>query len=183
MTKNDLKALGLSEADVLTKLVDKLCDQLLDESGDNYRSEFEDKLRKAVIERVDAKLAAAIKTHIAPKVSELIDGICLQETNKWGEERGEKLTFTEYLVLRADAYMREPVSYDGKTKGESGGYFNAMGTRVQHMINDHLKYHVSTAMESAMKNATTSISKGLKEAAEIAINNIKVTVDTKVTSR
>ncbi len=179
MTKNELKALGLTEDDVLNKLVDKLCERMLDNKGD-YKSDFEKRIEGAMKKRVDEVMEKAMTKHILPNVTKMVDGIILEETNRWGERLGKKFTFIEYLVQRVDSYIREEVDYQGKPKDKDAYQWRANSTRIVHMINEHLSWHISQAMKQAMDSATGSIKKGLEEAAKIAINNIKVTINTKV---
>lgn len=181
MTKDDLIKLGFTEEDVINRLVDKLCERYVDEEG-SYQPEFEKRIEKAVREQVDKRISAAIETLITPKINEMVDGICLQETNKWGEAKGQKLTFTEYLTQRVDAYIREEVSYNGKSKSESDCSWRANTTRIAYMIHEHLQYNISKAVTDALGLANQSVRKGLEEAVSVALKQVTVKVETKVTS-
>lgn len=180
MNKETLAELGLTETDVLNKLVERLLDQYA--GGEDYKSDFERRVEAAVKEQIDAKLDAALDVHILPKVAEMIDGICLTETNKWGEPKGPKLTFIEYLTQRADAYIREEVNYKGQTKDQDSYSWSKHSTRIAFMINTHLQYSINQAMLKAFGEVDSSVRKGLEEAVKFAIAGIKVTVDTKVKS-
>lgn len=182
MTKQELQALGITPEDVLNRVSERICETFIKEEKD-YAHDFESSIERVVKKRVGEILTKALDVHIVPKVNEMIAGICLQETNKWGEARGQKLTFVEYLVQRVDAYIREEVDYNGKAKSEDVYQWRAHSTRIAHMIHEHLAYHIRQAMEKAMGNATSSIKKGLEEAAKVAIANINVSVKTEVTSK
>ena len=181
MTKDDLKNLGLTEKDVLDRLADKLCERYVSDEVE-YKNQFERRIEDAVKKQVDKVLDSAMKKHILPAVTKMTEGICLEETNRWGEKRGTKLTFTEYLVKRVDSYIREEVDYSGKPKGTDSYSWKANGTRIAYMIHEHLQYHISRAMETALGDVNSSVRKGLEEAVKISLNNIRVTVDTKVTT-
>jgi hypothetical protein len=185
-----LEALGFTKEEVFQRVVDTIVRDLTqsryeDEDGDHYfgESEFKRGVDKAVRKAIDAKVTAVADTHITPRVSELIDNVTLQQTNSWGEKTGSPVTFTEYLVQRAEAYMVEPLSFDGKTKGESSSYgWSAKTTRVAYMVDRHLHYSIDTAMKKALADANTTIAKGLNDAVTTAIKNITVQVKTEVKS-
>lgn len=181
--KETLQALGLTEQDVLNKLVDRLIEQY-SPTHDDINSEFESRLQKAVRDRIDKSIGDVIESHVKPRIAEMTSAIVLQTTNEWGEKSGKALTFTEFLVQRVDAFIREKVNYEGKARTEANGYsWNESTTRIAHMIHEHLKYNISRAMEQALGNVNSSVRKGLEEAVTVALNNIKVTVDTKVQSK
>lgn len=186
-----LEALGFTKEEIFQRVVDTIVRDLTqsrheDEDGESWfgESEFKRGIDKAVQARIDAEVSKTADLHIAPRIAELIDGVTFQQTNQWGEKRGESVTFIEYLVQRAEAYMTEKVNYEGKTQKEGSGYsFTAMGTRVSYMIDKHLNYSIETAMKSAVQEANNSIAKGLNEAVKIAISNLTVQVKTDVKSR
>jgi hypothetical protein len=178
----DLNALGITPEDLIERVADKLSGIFANEEKD-YAHDFEARVERAVKARVEAVLEKALADHILPKVAAMVDGIMLQETNKWGEKRREKLSVTEYLVERADAYIREEVDYSGKPKGTDSYSWTPRSTRIVHLIHEHLDWHIKKAMEKAFGDVTSSVRKGLEEAAKIAIDSIKVTVATKVEAK
>lgn len=186
-----LEALGFTKEEIAQRVVDTIVRDLTqsrheDEDGESWfgESDFKRGIDKAVQARIDAEVTRTADEFIAPKIAELIDGCTLQQTNQWGEKRGAPITFIEYLVQRAEAYMTEPVSYDGKAKPESGSYsFTAKGTRVAYMIDKHLNYHIEAAMKQALSEANASIAKGLNEAVRTAISGLQVQMKTEVKSR
>jgi len=179
MTKDELAALGFSEADVLEKLADKLCEQFIGD-GEDYAAEFARRMQSAVTQRVDEVLEKAIAEHILPRITEMTEGICLQETNKWGEAKGAKLTFVEYLTQRVDAYIREEVNHNGKPKDEDSYGWRANTTRIAYMIHQHLQYSIQQALAKALGEVNSSVRVGLQEAVNLALASVKVKVETKV---
>jgi len=184
-----LEQLGLSQDDLAAKLVDRIAENLLtsldyDEEGGEWRSKspFAKKLDKMIKDRLDVIINDMAGKHVLPVVNELVENITLQETNKWGEKRGTPVSFKEYLVQRAEAWMTEQVNFEGKPKGTDSYSWSPHGTRVSHMIHKHLEYEIGTAMKGAMQNATTSIAKGLHDAVKIQINEVasRLRVDVKL---
>jgi hypothetical protein len=179
MTKQDLQSLGITPDEVLTRVADRICEQFISEEKD-YAHDFQSRIERAVKKRVDEVLDKAMSKHVLPKVTSMVEELTLTETNKWGEAKKEPVTFIEYLVQRADCYIREEVDYNGKIRSEDTYQWRAHSTRIAHMIHEHLAYHIKRAMEQAMGNATTSVKKGLEEACKIAIAGIQVKVNTEV---
>lgn len=191
MDQDTLKMLGLTTDELTNRLIDKCVEQLLtgvsfDEEGDEWRSKstLAHKLDERIKQHIDAAVATLADKHVLPKVSEYIEGLTLQTTNQWGEKRGQSVSFIEYLTVRADAYMREEVNYDGKSKAETGDNygFKVSGTRVASLINKHLNYSIESAMKAALANANSSIALGLEGAVKVALQNatnaLKVSVKT-----
>ncbi len=179
MKKEDLAALGLTETDVLNSLCARMFDYYVN-NDESYKTEFERRMEMAVIQRVDEVLEAALTKHVLPKVDDMVDAICLQETNKWGEKRGSKLTFIEYLTQRVDAYIREEVDHNGKSKDQDVYGWSKKSTRIAFLIHEHLQYSIERAMKDALGEVNSSVRKGLEESVKMALANIRVNVETKV---
>lgn len=173
-----IATLGLSPEELQDRIIERAVSALLEtteyyEDGDTFtdHSPLAQRLQKSVKETIDAKIAEIAEKHVLPNVSTYIENVQLQKTNEWGEKQGKPVTFIEYLVQRANAYMVEEVGHDGKTKSESGysGY-RAYGTRIAYMIDRHLQYSIHSAIETALKNANSTMAEGLTKACQIAIN-------------
>lgn len=188
-----LAVLGLDPKDIEEKVIDRIADRALqgfscDEDGEfACDSQFKRKLDEKLKAIIDAKVGEMAEIHVMPNVSDLIDNLVLHKTSKWGEKTGEKYTFIEYLVHRADAYLQEEVDYQGHARGDSSysSSWSKHSTRLAFMVDAHLNWAIKQAMEEAYKNANSSIVGGLKKAMEIALENIKssLKVTTEVKSR
>ena len=95
-------------------------------------------------------LSAIGDKFIVPAMKEFVETFMIQETNKWGEKIGQKLTFTEYLVKRAEEYAQEMVDSDGRAKGDLRDSYNWRGstTRISYLINSHLRFHIENEHRS-----------------------------------
>lgn len=191
----DLSELGFTKEDLQERVIERLCDQLLsgtliDDEGQPYRedSQFKKKLDKAIIAHIDGSIAKLAETHILPKLDSLIENLTLQQTNDWGEKVGKPVTFIEYLAQRADAYMREEVDYNGRSRDEAqrrgdGYYWKASGTRVAVLIKSHLHYSIESAMKQALATANQSIVGGLEGAVKVALQNVQDKLAVKVETK
>lgn len=189
-TELTLESLGLDQNKLAEKLVDRLAQNMLtsigyDEDGDEWfgTSPFAKKLNSMVTARLDKIVNELADKHVLPRVNEMVEGLVLQQTNQWGEKVGKPVTFIEYLTQRADAWMREEVNYDGKTKGQDSFSWRKSGTRVEYLIDKHLQYSIETAMKAALSEANKSIIGGLEQAVRIKLGEVaeklKVNVATK----
>lgn len=184
-----LEELGITRDELIERIVDRTADKALgfdpedEDFGAISTESLESRIQDAVRERIDNTVKSIADEHILPNAQQYIENVTLQHTNSWGEKKGESVTFREYLVQRAHDYMTEQVDHDGYAKGEknSMGGWRPYGTRIEHMIERHLKYHIHSAMEDAMKQANSSIAEGLNEAVRVKIDEIrnKIKVDVK----
>ena len=170
---------------ILERAADKIAAQAL---GDDYDGDIEARAERKIREALEAATAVAvdkaIAAHVDPFISGELEKIVFQRTNEWGEKKGEPQSFREYIIARADAYLAEPVSYDGKTRAEAGGFsWNKSTTRVAFMLDKHLQYHIESAMKAALADANSKIAGGLLEAVKHALaeasTKLKVAVTTK----
>lgn len=175
----NLESLGFTKEELQQRVVDQLCNELIaglryNEAGEEslIDSEFGKKLKAVVKCHVDDTIQNIAEVHIFPKVSEYIENLTLQETNKWGEKKGTSLTFIEYMIQRAEAYMTEKVNYEGKSKGEAFGSWTGTQARLSHLIHKYLHYNIEAAMQTALKDANSYIVKGLEETIKIKLKEI-----------
>ena len=188
----DLEQLGFTKQELQERVIERLCQQALEtyslnEDGDENPwaadSQFSKRLTDSVREQIDKKITALAQAHVIPSVGELIEGMTLQSTNQWGEKTGAKLTFVEYLVSRAGAYMQEKVNSEGRSKEESGGYsWSGTQTRITHLINSYLHREIEKAMKGALAVAVGSVARGIHETARLKLNEIAASMKVSVTA-
>lgn len=195
----NLEDLGLSEDDLRDRVVNKIARQLLsetrsgyDEDGDlaesDHPTQFDRELRERAKVRIDATIEQIGREHVYPRVEELIQNLCLQETNRWGEKRGQAKTFVEYLTERAESYLKEEVDYHGRSSEDcrrsgyswSGG---AKKTRVTHLIDQYLHCSIEQAMTAALKGVMDHITGGLAETAKMKLGEIAEKLKVQVTTK
>lgn len=178
-----LKSMGMNEDEIRERVLETLCNKLLtekvqqfDEDGEPYEDERKTVLGRAlqasIKERIDAAVVQLGDTLIQPRIQELIDACTLQETNRWGEAKGQPITFKEYLIQRAERYLTEEVNYNGKTREQDSYSWSKHSTRIVHMIHEHLQFHINRAMTEALQNANSFIVKGIDDAVKIALAKV-----------
>lgn len=190
MTNISLSSLGLTEETLADRVVDKIAGTLLeslqyDEEGGEWHgdSKFAQRLSTQVANRLNKIVDDLAEKHVIPRAAEMIESLVLQKTNQWGEKLGEPVTFVEYLTQRAEHWMREEVSFDGKTKGQDSFSWKKFGTRVEYMIDKHLQYSIDRAMREAVGVANQTIVGGLKDAVNIKLGEIAIQLKTEVVKK
>lgn len=186
MSTLTLESLGLTREEIIDRVVERIADRLLrehaiDEDGDDdaLPSPMAKLLERKVAQRVSDAIDAIAGRHVLPNVAAYVETLILQETNKWGEKKGTPMTFVEYLVSRADAYLREEVNYDGKTRGADSYSWKASGTRIAWMVHKHLQHSIQIAMERALKDANSAIVGGLEQAVKIKLAEVLASLKVK----
>jgi len=186
-----LESLGFTKEDLQERLVGHLAAQILsgktyDEDGnEEYEdSQFKRKLEERLKQHMTDRVNAIAEARLLPHVTSIMENLVLQTTNKWGEKKGQPVTFIEYLVQRAEAYIQEEVNYQGKSKAEADSYnWSKNTTRIAYMINAHLQYNIEIAMKKALQTANASIAEGIEKAVKIQleqiVNSVKVGVQVK----
>jgi hypothetical protein len=185
-----LEALGFTKDDLQERVIERLCEQILagkqyDEDGNEeyddsqFKKKLEERLRSHITETVNA----IAEKHVLPNVTSYIENLVLQTTNKWGEKQGTPVTFIEYLVQRAEAYIQEDVNHEGKSKDQESYSWSKRSTRITYLINAHLQYSIQTAMQQALQTANSAIAGGIEKAVKIkleeVVNSLKVGVQLK----
>lgn len=180
MDLKSLEALGITAETLIDRIVDKCVEELMtdvnfDEDGDEWRgrSRLAKQLDDRIKRQIDDTVNALAERHVLPNVADYIENLTLQTTNQWGEKKGQKLTFIEYLTQRAEDYMQEKVNFEGKPKSEANGYsWNGTQTRITHMVHQHLHYSIESAMKQALQVATSGITAGLQETCKVKLGEI-----------
>lgn len=191
MSNITIKELGitLNEDDILDRVEERIYrevmrgEDLTDEHGndvDSGPSRFAEMVQARVVKRLDEAIDNIAAKHVIPNMEKFVEDFCLQETNKWGDKTGQKLTFTEYLVSRAFSYMEEPVNHNGETEKEGGYGWRKHTTRITHMIDDHLKYHIKTAVEKILETGNKALGTSIEKAIRIQLNEINKKLKVKV---
>lgn len=185
-----LEAIGITKEELQSRVVEQIAQELLtieavDEDGDPFReqSKFAKGISELVRERINDHVAKIAEAHVLPRVGELVDNIVLQETNKWGEKRGAPMTLIEYLTSRAEAYLREEVSYDGKSKGHDSYSWKGTQTRIAYLVHQHFHYAIEQAMGQAVKSANSVIVGGIQETVRLKLGEIAAALKVEVKSK
>jgi len=179
MTKQmTLAELGLSfsEEQVFDAVVDRIYAAAMktsvsDEDGESVQmpSTFSSSLQKAVLTKIDDGVRNVAAKHVLPNIEVFLETICLQQTNSWGEKVGKPVSFIEYLVAKSEAYIKEEVSHNGKTKDQEGYSWSKNTTRIEYLIHNHLQYSIEAMIKKSLVDLNQNIAGGLADAVKVHI--------------
>lgn len=177
----DLAELGFTQEQLQNRVIESIVDRLtISDGGDD--SELFRRLQNVIEKKINDAVEAVADKHVLPNVTQYLETLCLQETNRYGEKKGEPKTFIEYLVARAEFYMTEKVNFQGKAKAEDSYQWKESQTRIAYLIHEHLQYAISTAMKDALKNANDSIIGGIHKAVKIKLEEVAKEFKVEVTT-
>ena len=183
-----LESLGLSKEEIQSRVIDQIVRSALtsvswDEDGNDVAisSRFASTIEDACRARIDQKIEELGELHVLPNVDRYVETLTLQETNRWGEKKGSSVTFVEYMVERAEAYMTEPVNYEGKTQEQAGYGWSKSQSRISHLIHQHLHYSIEAAIKKMLQNANASIVGGLEVALKAKLEELQKAIKIAVT--
>lgn len=188
----NLEILGFTKEELQERVVARICEQLLTGVGyDPYSdeefttaSQFHRQMQARIKETINGTIDSIAEREVLPNVASYIENLTLQTTNEWGEKKGAPVTFTEYLVKRAQAYMQEKVDYNGKGKEESGGYsWSGTQTRITYLVNSHLHNSIEVAMKDSLRVGLGEVAKGIHETARLKLNEIAAGMKVQVTTK
>lgn len=187
--KLTLSDIGLTREELQERVIDSMCSRLLgtisvDEDGDPHRvpSQFKHALDNTLREQINVAVEKWATAHVLPRIELGIAHLMLQATNEWGEKRGQPVTFTEYVVERANRYMTEEVDHEGKLVGGERRYGSKSQTRAMFLVDKYLRASVEDAMKEAIKNANSVLTEGLSQAIQdrLADLNERLKVQVKI---
>ena len=178
MTDITLSQLGISPENLETKLLEILAKDFweksfagsCDEDGRYHRLEnlILSKLEKQTKEIIDATIKKLGAETLSPTIETFIQNYKVQQTNSYGEKRGEPKTFTEYLMFKAEEYCLQPVKYNGELYDGFGG--KDQQTRITYLIGKHLQDEIEKLVKAHIHEANKLFAKGLNETVRMMIN-------------
>jgi hypothetical protein len=183
-----LQELGFTKEELEQKVIQKIADDLLLEYG--YESEtgadtiddshLKRKFHEIIKKHVDRQINKMAEEYVVPHVREIIESVSLQQTNQWGEKKGDSKTFTEYLTESAQAYLSQPVDYQGKPET---GYSHNTQTRLVHLVHQHLHYSIENAMKDAVEQVKKQIGPALEATCKLKLGEIASSLKVSLASK
>ncbi len=137
---------GYDEADLLDVIVKKMAEKMIRRHSNETQTDmqraaraiFDEKISEAVTPLIDAALKKAV-----------------QQTNSYGEARGEPVTLSELIIKEA---------LDGLLQGkERGGYGSKRSTLVQQMINEEVTRKWKDEISTEAAKVKVEVAKAIRE--------------------
>ncbi len=161
-----LESVGITRDDVLERVSEIISGNMLNDRR------FTSEIDKCIEGHINDAVNNIALQHVIPSLTEMIENYKLQQTSMWGEKVGEPRTFTQYLVDLANSWMTETVDYAGKPKGRDGYAWTGKGTRVAHMIHEHLYHNIDNAMKIAMADLNKTVAEGIAATVKIQLQEV-----------
>lgn len=178
----NLKELGITKEELLERISDKVVDEAKQTYVDN-ESLFGHVMSR-IKDEIDNAIDSIFKDVIGNNIEEFIRNLDFQKTTKWGEPKGEKVTFSEYMVKMAEKYLTEKVNLDGESSDEShSSFWQGKQTRIVYMIHKYLKYEVEKALKEVLKGANKMMVDGLQAHIINQLKELQKKIDVKVVEK
>ena len=177
----DIETLGFTAEEIQQRVIDKIAEELLcqwrcDGDGEaNYSgpSELRNKLDAEIKKQINDEVTRLGEDNIHPAIRKKIESLILCETNHWGEKKGKEFTFVEYIIHRAEEFMKDDVDHNGKARGKSDSYsWKKAGTRIEYAIDKHLQYAIERAMEQILEGANKTLVDGIAKACKMKLEEL-----------
>jgi len=180
----DLEVLGMTQEELQARVVERISSKALNEYAEeddegSPRWSLEAAVRSHVAKMVSEAVERLGEAHVIPNVIARLEKMTLEATNAWGERRGERVTFTEYMVQRAESYLNEKVTSDGRVPDT---YHRADQTRIAWLLDQHFSEAIHSALADTAKLMREEMAQGIGEAVKIKLEEMLTRLKVTATS-
>lgn len=183
MSKIDVESLGFTQDEIKERIVDQLCEQMLnrhnfDYAGDRVtagKSSLYEAVARTAQQRINEAISKLADEITVPAIETYLRDLKIQPTNGYGEKKADPMTFLEFVDKRLSAYFTEEVDSEGRSSADCRqrqSSFYSKGTRVAFLIDKNLQSRIETAMSEALKHANESIVGGIQESVKLKLAEI-----------
>jgi hypothetical protein len=177
----NLEQLGITKDELADRVVDSIANRLLyrevaNEDGNmvsGLESAFSHQLEERLLKAIGEAVNALAEKHVVPALVDRVEELDFQPQSRYGEPKGEPITYKEYLAGRADTWLTQTVDHDGNEKGDY--HFRDQSkktTRAAFLVNQYFSRTVEKALKEAVGAANEKIAEGLEKAVAMKIREI-----------
>ena len=183
----ELSALGITAEELREQIIERAASKLIDGSGDEYNEAIYNRVTdhhgKMTREAIDKAVQKLTNETLVPLVSEKIETLMIQETNGYGEPKKEPIPFVQFLVSRAESYLREKVNYEGKDKNDAGyGSFNGTQTRLVWLVHTHLHRAIEAELKTIVADVQKALGTSLQDTVTLKLREISKAIQVNVST-
>lgn len=145
----NLEELGISKAELVNRLVERIVGDLDDEGR------VANSLHTALANRIRDAVMKAVGKSTQTKIDKAVSGIIAQpwpRTNQYGEPKGEPLTFREMVVDKLEEYLAETVD---PRDGSKPDYNREKCPRIDWLIRSQVAASIKGTVDAAAAEAAT----------------------------
>lgn len=178
----DLADLGMTQDELQQRVVASCADRLLTTfsvDDENVAYPRESKLKAAikaeVWERIRKTVERNCEDEFQPRVDAYFESLLVPCTNKFGEKKGEPMTFMEYVTAAIDKYLAEAVDKDGRSREEAssrGVSFRKHRTRLEHVVDVQLTDRIHDLTKEAVQNISQTAGDRLIDAVKAELDRL-----------
>ncbi len=170
-----LSELGLSNEDIIDRLVSKLEDRIMrSDLGDECDTGVRSRLKEEIMALVKDQISKTVESEFSAGISSHIEQMKFPQTTGYGETKAEPLSLREYMTKIAVTWLTEKVT----SKGEKPTHYDqAVQTRVTHMVHAHLHGEIGAAIKLALASANDEFSSGIAETAKMKLEEISRSIN------
>lgn len=139
------------------------------------RDEFSGEIQRIAEDEARTQIRAALSKRIAAEVPPYLDGLVFTPTNVWGEKKGEPETLREHVQRIVRTWLDEPLSYDGKAKGQDSYSWRASTTRGAWLVGQHIQYEMSAAIKGVTDDARNQLGQSIEAAFKLKLQEFMQT--------
>jgi len=177
MTQINLDVLGMTQEELQERVVERIAEKAFGNYSEEHEGRHHCTLEAAVTAQAQKMVDRAVeelgKNHIIPNVLARLEKMTFQATNEWGERVGKGVTFTQYMAQRAESYLAEAVTSDGK---RPDNYNRAAQTRIAWLLEQHFSKSIESALSGAAKIMRESLAQGISEAVKVRLEEMSRTL-------
>ncbi len=158
-------SITFDQKDLESQIVNQAAEQIAADFHTNQNEE----LRLRLEELVETTVTEHCDRVVAPIIENGVADFVISRTNEFGEEKGEDVTFTEYITSLADGYLNESVDYKGEVVKRDSYQRNKAQSRLTHLLNEHLHFRIESVMKDAIKIVVEQIAPAIATTCEIKV--------------
>lgn len=162
----NLQDLGIDAAKIQDAVVEEITERILtgergwDES--KFRREMDDQIKKAVQSGIEKVIAAVLQGEITAQ----IENLRFENTNGYGEKKGDPQTLREWIAGHINGYLNEDVNLELKSRNEINSYdnFKSAGKRVMVMFKATMREEIQVSINAMWRDGNKPLLDAVQEA-------------------
>jgi len=158
----------ISDTELKERIVAAASDKIVEglwQEGE-FSGSLIEKAHQRIEQLLDDAVDGAVDKAVKPIIEQGVRSFVIQQTNTFGEQKGEPVTFTEFITHRAETWLNAVVDHNGKAVDR---FTSSKQTRLAHCLNEHLGFHIERMMADACKTVLEQIAPAIGTTCELKV--------------